>query len=445
MEDTKTIVNKVIDKAISAGANGADLIIRSETSHSLQAQGGKISVNEISDTQMIGLRVVKNGRVGLSYSESFSEADIDLMVAMALTHAEATAERIHQKISIVSADTYYPDCASVWDNAEISRNEKEEMVIGMEALCYKKEKRVKSVPFSSFSEEKREFTVANSNGVRAFKKSRLFSGGVYVLTEDNGKLSDFFVVDATKSFREFDSESCVGRACERAALFLEGETIASGGYDVIFAPNALRSLFAAFSLGFSAKSAMDGVNPLRDKLGEVIGVSGLTVRDVPDYSDSLLFSPFDSEGARSSEIILVKNGILSEFLHNSETSAYYSTSNNARASRTPGSSLNVAPTTTVINTGMDENIRKEPFLEVLKFDGLHSGCDSVSGNFSLQTMGIYHNEGKITPVKGITLSGNFYKMFLTVKGIGETMKRDDTRGFFAPDIRFSDMKVAGGD
>ena len=47
------------------------------------------------------------------------------------------------------------------------------------------------------------------------------------------------------------------------------------------------------------------------------------------------------------------------------------------------------------------------------------------------------------PVKGITIAGNFYKMLDSIKTLGDDLKYTSSKSFFAPEIRFENLYVAG--
>ena len=54
---------------------------------------------------------------------------------------------------------------------------------------------------------------------------------------------------------------------------------------------------------------------------------------------------------------------------------------------------------------------------------MHAGADPISGDFSLSSGGFRIEDGKkTTPVKGITISGNFLQLMKDITSIGEDLK-----------------------
>ena len=89
-------------------------------------------------------------------------------------------------------------------------------------------------------------------------------------------------------------------------------------------------------------------------------------------------------------------------------------------------------------------VKKDKYFEVIKMQGLHSGADSISGNFSFGASG-YLKEGDeiIQAVSGITVSGNFFSLLKEIKDIGNVTHGTTSLDFFSPIIRFAGLRIAG--
>ena len=75
--------------------------------------------------------------------------------------------------------------------------------------------------------------------------------------------------------------------------------------------------------------------------------------------------------------------------------------------------------------------------------GLHSGANSISGDFSLAAEGFLIENGKITaPVEQITIAGNFYNLLSDVKDIGNDLKFNSS-AIGSPSLAFDSIQVAG--
>jgi PmbA protein len=208
----------------------------------------------------------------------------------------------------------------------------------------------------------------------------------------------------------------------------------------------LDDIFGVFATMFSGKSAMDGVNPFREKIGQQVGIAGFSIKDSPQYADGFNYSTFDDEGNLRKEFSLIENGVLKSFYHNSATANFHKVSNNACGSRSPKGTLGVSGTQQVVSLGKatDEEVHKGRYLNIISLQGLHSGADPLSGDFSFGASGyLCENGNTLEAVKGITISGNFYQLLKEIALIGNQMKSNGYKTFFSPDIRFSGLNIAG--
>ena len=84
-----------------------------------------------------------------------------------------------------------------------------------------------------------------------------------------------------------------------------------------------------------------------------------------------------------------------------------------------------------------------PFVEIFALQGVHSGADAVSGDFSFGASGILHEGGKETPIKGFTVSGNFYAMLNHIDSFGDVQHASTGASFFSPKIKFKALHISG--
>src|SRR5690606_21544448 len=78
--------------------------------------------------------------------------------------------------------------------------------------------------------------------------------------------------------------------------------------------------------------------------------------------------------------------------------------------------------------------------------GLHSGLDTVSGDFSVQAQGYTIKDGlKDKPVNGITISGNFFDMLNKIIGLGNDLNfgLPGDGHFGSPSILISEASISG--
>ena len=188
---------------------------------------------------------------------------------------------------------------------------------------------------------------------------------------------------------------------------------------------------------------IDKVNPWALELGEEVISKDLSIEDLPLYKDAFRVNRFDSEGVERKPLALVKSGVLQSFYHNSSTAKALGTQTTGHASRGSSSSLNISGTNLVIS---GTNVKPMPpkYLEVIQMDGLHSGANRVTGDFSVAIKGYVWESGKKTMTFGnITLSGNLVELLKNVEIVGANLRSSTDHSFFSVPLMFHGLSIAG--
>ncbi|MFN1650111.1 TldD/PmbA family protein [Vibrio rotiferianus] len=436
-------VDYVLSEAKRQGAE-ADVIVNRNSSFSLKANQGQLDEYKVSSSQVLGVRVVKDARVATSYSESLEQPSLDLMLTNALQSARFSKQDEHQTISCVNSQIT-TDVAEIAQEDTTSVDEKIELSLALEqgvvALPH-----ASSAPYNGYSDGETQLIIANTQGTLCQHFERSFTCYAYTLFEKDGKQSMAGRMSLRRRFDELNPAYCIEGGYNLARDLLEGAPVATGNYPAIFHINALASLFGAFGSAFSGVSAMKGITPLSDKLGQRVASDLITFTDTAYMPNGMAIASFDSEGFATQDNVMIANGELKTLLHNSQTASYLGAVSTASAARGAKSSLDVSANHKVIATGNSSasEVKAGEYLELVELQGVHSGADAVSGDFSFGASGFLCRDGeRIQPVRGITVAGNFYKMLQEVEAVGDTQLMSDSRTFFAPDVRFARLSIGG--
>ena len=77
---------RVLGWVADSGAEG-DLIVSEGNSLSLKARDGELEEHKVTSSQVFGVRVIKENRAGVAYSEAADEAAVRTRVEHALVNA----------------------------------------------------------------------------------------------------------------------------------------------------------------------------------------------------------------------------------------------------------------------------------------------------------------------------------------------------------------------
>jgi PmbA protein len=440
--EMKKHLEKVIDLTTKAGAESCDAILNAGQSFSLSAQNNSIDKYNVSGSQVIGVRAIVDNKVGISYTESFDDDAIEFAARAAVENAKSSDANEFEKISIKSEDMI----SKKEKSNEASTQEKIDFCLRLESEVKEKDSRVQAVPYNGLSESESQSYYLNSLGTFTADSENYLSCYTSALIHEGSQNSMHYHSSIARSLSELDLKACVDESLEHAVNWLDAGAVETGAYDLIFTPDSFVSVFNCFGNIFSAKSAWEKTNPFAEKLGAKVADERLSVKDVPMYQDAFFQYEFDSEAVKRNDLSLIENGVLKSFYHNTATANYFKTTTTAHASRGPKSALGVAGTNRLIATGNSNHseLTGGTYLEIHSLQGLHSGANAISGEFSFGASGYLCRDGKrVQPVKGITVAGNFHKMLQNIRTIGDTLNHNTDKSFFTPLIRFADVRIAG--
>jgi PmbA protein len=436
-------VDSVMSAVLDAGATG-DLILNQNSAVSLGAKDGQLDEHKVSSSQIFGLRVIKDNKVGTAYSEASDEQALSTMVEQALINASYGLEDEHESI-LPNSGSIDSDDALLCPPDEVGLDEKIDALLTLEANLHKKDL-VKNVPYNGYQEQQAEHRLFTSSGLSARSKDGSSLLYAYALLDDGTNNSMQGSGQASRLFKHLNPSTLVDTVYENSFGILAGKPVKTGHFDVIFSEECQPEVFGVFSAMFSGKSAKDGINPMRDKVGEVMADPRLNISDQPLLSEGLAYQLFDAEGSLTATTPLIVDGCLQSLIHNSASASYYGLKTTAHASRSPKSSLGVALQQLTIAAGetSESSLRAGEYLELVDLSGTHSGANTLSGDFSFGASGYLCRDGKrIQAVRGITVAGNFYQMLLKIAAIGDTQFWNWERSALMPAIRFADVAIAG--
>jgi PmbA protein len=441
----KVLLEKMIDYTMDQDAEGCEFMVSSGSSLSLKAQQALISEYKVASSLMAGVRLKHNGKIGIGYCEEMSEKGFKTMIEQALTFSKYAEESPHEIIGAggpktdvahVNIKNYFPE--------EVPTQDKKDLCLSLESKIKEQEPSAKC-PYNGVSEGTSEFYLFNHLGVKCYSKANSTSCYTSALLEEQKLKGMWYKSHRARSFYDLDPNRCVEESLLLARDFLQGKPIPTGKYDVIFTPETLSQFLGKFSLMFSGKAAMEGRNPMLDKLKTQVADSRLTLRDIPNHPEAFSEYLFDSEGLLHKELTLIERGVFKNLYHNSSTARYFDVKNTAHASRSIKGMLGTGSLIWSIDGGQTpaQDLRQGSYLEVHQMDGFGPNSDPISGDFSFGCLGYLVKNGEKQPVKEITVSGNFYRVLNQIEDLSREVFWDESFEFLAPTIRFGSLQVAG--
>lgn len=435
----KEIMEKVINQVTDLKAE-SDLMLSTSKSLNMSAQNGAISKYQVSSSKLLGIRVIKDDKVGLSYTESFDDESLRFMVKQALQNAEISSANPHEKILELTGSI--SDEMSVGE-PEIDINLKTQKTLELEMGVKHLDPRVTAVPHNGYHESEYESFYMSSRGRQAHYLDKSYSIVTSALLDDKGKKANFDDFHMSYTFKDLQWNKIIETSLFHARNILEEKTLPTGKYAVRFSEDCLKNLIGCFSNLYSGKAAIDKMNPWSDKIGAEVISKDISIVDHPLYVNSFRISKFDSEGVERQPLTLIENGVLKSLYHNSVTAKTFATTTSAHAVRSPGGPLGVGGTDLII-TGKNKKPLPQRYLEVIQMDGLYSGANRVSGTFSVAVKGyVWEGNERVMTFGNITLSGNLMEMLKNAEVVGEGLEASTDHSFFTAPLIFPGLSIAG--
>ncbi|WP_034732614.1 TldD/PmbA family protein [Bacteriovorax sp. Seq25_V] len=438
-------IDKTIKFANELGAKECDVIVSGQDTFSLKADKGELGEYKKANSHSLGIRVIQNGKVGTSFTEALDDDSIKETIKKALENAKYSKEDPHQRI-VAKGNSLSDKNPKANIEHSPTPDEMIEKALYLENEVLKREKLATNAPYNSVSEGTVQVHLGNSLGVRCSYQAKTYSCFTSALLKDGDKNSMHYKGSVKRDFRELDFDDCIDESIEVAKNLLHAGQLPTGDYNVSFSPDLFQDIFGSFALMLSAKGAIDKINPWKDKIGQKVIDERISFIDDPFYEKGFNVMPFDSEGFNKQKNTFVENGVLKSFIHNSATASELGATNNFCASRGPKSSLSTTFSNFIIETGPDSEAKLKDidYIEITNAQGLHSGTNSISGEFSLGVSGrVYKNGEIVSYFKDVTVSGNFYKILGDVLFVGDKLHNTSDYTFFMPTIIFNSLSIAG--
>lgn len=420
-------IDKLFEKASLKRIDEFEIYFLSNLNTSIKIYQGKIENFSNNQNQGISFRGMVDGKMGYSYSESMEDEDIDFLINEVIENASCIESLDKQFIYGEKAN--YTDTITYSSAIEnLDTDFVKDFLIKMEEYTLSIDERVKKVNFCSFAMGSGEKIIKNSKGLELHSKENICYTYISIIAEENGIVKTGSHFQLGRDFSKFDYKELSEVAVKRALNKFGTIALTEVPKTCVIENLAFSSLLRAISNIFSAEAVQKNISKLKGKLNESIASSIVTLVDDPFLKDGLANSSFDDEGVPTSYKEIIQDGILKTYLYNLKTAykdGVSSTGNGVKGSYkgTVGISsfnLYIKPSDKSFDKVI-ENIKEGIF--ITDFAGLHSGLNTISGDFSLAGEGFYIKDGKIDkPLNQITISGNFFGLLKNIKDIANDIK-----------------------
>ena len=448
-------MSELLDLARLAAGSSQDgeeveAFLTHEREFQVKVYDGEVESLSSAEPRGAGVRVVKEGRVGFSYTTDLSEGGMRAVVEAARENsAYATQD---EAVGLADAwDGPVEDIAGLIDpqQAGLDPQKKVDFAIELEQATRGVDKRVRTEE-ALYSDSASEVVIATSTGVSgSYRRTDAWCYSVAIATEgDDTQIG--FEFDLARGIERLDAEHVARHAAEKALSALGAEKIPSARMPIVLDPYVAGRFLGVLASALTGEAVQKGRSLFADKIGEKVADERVTMIDDGRWLGAPGAAPWDAEGVPTTRTRVINNGVLESLLYDltsARREKRLSTGNATRAGFKSGpgpspSNLALEPTG---ETASDVFARAGKALWVHEFHGVHSGANPVSGDFSVGvTATLMDNGTPVKPVKEVTIAAPMLEILSRVECVADDLRWLPFGGAFGgATTLISEMTVAG--
>ncbi len=433
-------MEKLLDLARQKGVK-AEIIKVEKDRLPVSFKNGELDILLSERSVDYALRVIKDGKLGFVSTSSLDDRRglLDKVLAMCIHGFEAGFD-FPAVEEIVKLETVNESLKDVSAGQMIEE--------GRRLIDYLKSRIPDKVSvFAGLSRVMTSVRIANTSGIDYRQDFTVFSGEVGGAFPGSG--SGPWTEQLALGFKPV-SDKKLNDVVRQFKWGKEDSTPDGGKMQVLFAPSAYYALDWRLAAGISGRNLMDGISPLKGKVGEKVLDERVTIWDKAHYPNHPIARSFDDEGVATSDRKIFDKGVFTGFLHSLYTASKVEGAQPTGHGYKQGqwqSGIATPPSPQTCHLAFEPGEKSsEKMIADMKEGvilyvplGAHSGNIPV-GQLSVSVGVGYHvKDGKVQGRAIDTMfSGNVYEMFKRLGGVSKNLSDGGI-----PWLLFDDVDVTG--
>ncbi len=418
---------------LGGGGSYCDLFFENTSYNNLFLRDGIVSSGGFHIDYGVGIRVLKGDKTGYAYSESTDPRSMAEAAAAASKIAEgglATPARI-QATTCPGPEDRYP-CGHDWRSCDAGQ-----IVPWLETLEGKigaRDPRIVKI-IVSFSGQVSDILMFNSLGELTYDTRPMGVLSASAVFSQNGRIENKNTSRAFRTGTEMLTDAILDEMADSIVDGIDDRFAAKrpkgGQMPVVMGAGASGILLhEAMGHAFEADFNRKGQSVFSERMGQKICDGSISIVDdgtVPSNRGSV---NFDDEGVRGQKTYMVRDGILTSYLHDRISAGFYGVSPTGNGRR---ESFRYTPLPRMRATYMESGkADKESIIASVKkgvyVDQFSNGEVQIGeGDFTFFVKsGYLIEDGRLTrPVKDINIIGNGPQALADIVAVGNDLKIDD--------------------
>tara|TARA_B100001057_G_scaffold34498_1_gene31306 strand:- start:2881 stop:4197 length:1317 start_codon:yes stop_codon:yes gene_type:complete len=426
-------VSYCLDLAKKLGATDTNVVVTNSISETVNFRNKKLDESNRSDNLGIAITTYIGKKKSFISSSNLLKENLNILIEKCVETTKNNPEDEFNSLPDKELLAKEVKDLNLYDSTHIKNDNKIEYLKRLEDSAAKNKKIVNTE--SSFTEDKSNFILANSDGFCAgYKTSSFIASSVAVAKDDKSMERDYDYSSKCHLNDIKNAEELGKKAAEYTLNKLSPKKIGSEKIAIIFDKRIAKGILITFANAISSLAISRGTSFLKDKIGQKIFSNSINIIDKPDILKGLGSRSFDNEGVKTDTLKLVEQGVLKQYL----IDTYHGKKLNFKSNGRCGGTSNLYFDNGKISYQDLLNCNSK-CLYITETIG--HGSNITTGDYSVGATGFLVENGQFKyPINEITIAGNFKDMFQNITLANDLEFEYSTN---SPTMMIEGMVVAG--
>ncbi|MCA9527134.1 MAG: TldD/PmbA family protein [Myxococcales bacterium] len=321
---TEELLRAAFDRAMSTGADWAELFFQHRITHHLGLEDGAVNRAYGSVMLGVGVRVIKGDQTGYAYTEELTRQAVCDAAATAAVIANEAAGRGPSAFEIKRLPDRYP-VQQPWPGVGVA--EKMPILTRLNELAFARSPDIVKVRVG-FADADGAVLVVDSDGRMSFDRQPMAQMTLSCTAERGSQRESCSANLAGREGFEFFTDTRVeklaGDAVDRTLFLFDATVAPAGAMPVVLAAGSSGILLhEAIGHGMEADFNRKGISVYSDKLGQAIANPDVTIVDDGTEVGARGAINVDDEGVEGQRTVLVEQGVLRTYMHDRISARHY--------------------------------------------------------------------------------------------------------------------------
>lgn len=441
------IAERLLTRARAMGAEEAEAYLSRGTEFTVKVFAGQVESLVSAESRGVGLRTLREHRVGYAYTSDTDGLALDELVDEALRNGRYNHP---DEANVLPDPEPIEDLPGMFapELARLDPQRKVDFALEMERVATSLDPRVRRISDAVYSDGAGHVELANTRGLNAAFDRTVAFAMIDAIAEQDGERQSGFAFTYGRDLDALDFAGVTREAVDNATGLLGARRVPTARVPVVLHPHAGAMILGVIGSSFSGDAVLKRRSLLAGKVGQPVAASGVAIVDDARLPDGLASRPFDGEGVAARRVELVKDGVLTGYLHNTYTARRSGVQSTGSAVRSYKSVPEVGVTNLVLLPGRVSRqallARVSNGLHVEQLHGLNT-VNPVSGDFSFGLAGHWIRDGRLAePVRELTVAGNLMGVLKTIVGVADDLRFRFAGGFCGcPTVLIEELAIGG--